>query len=315
MDGGGSKKGGGGDTSQEHILGYEYSVGMHMIACHGPVTALLQINVGDYVAWVGPLLAPFIPLPTRIRIDKPNLFAGPADIEGFDLGDEWSEPDPITNPWFRPANRAEPTNWAQSEGGIEGDVDVEWGSQIQGQNDYLVAQLGAENVSGHRGVLGFVLRQVYVGNSPYIKPWSFLVTNFQLTDPTWQTGTKEIHAQDKLVREPLITYGEYPAIFKALIEPEAVRDAGAQWRLYKYKMSSTIEHEYCPMHHEKMVRVYYLDPQDPLTGWKNHDEEVEIEENTQVILVFKDIEGWSAPEMKPFTLKRGRYSVIGTYTQ
>lgn len=58
------------------------------------------------------------------------------------------------------------------EGGVSGVVDVEMGSQTQGRNAYLQAQLGA-NIPAYRGVVGAVLRQVYVGLNPYLKRWSF----------------------------------------------------------------------------------------------------------------------------------------------
>lgn len=58
------------------------------------------------------------------------------------------------------------------EGGVSGAVDIEMGSQTQGRNAYLQAQLGA-NIPAYRGVVGAVLRQVYVGLNPYLKRWSF----------------------------------------------------------------------------------------------------------------------------------------------
>jgi hypothetical protein len=60
------------------------------------------------------------------------------------------------------------------EGGIVGIVDVVSGSQSQGQNDYLVAQLGA-TVPAFRGVAALILRQVYVGLNPYLKRWSSMM--------------------------------------------------------------------------------------------------------------------------------------------
>lgn len=57
------------------------------------------------------------------------------------------------------------------EGGITGKVDVEMGYPTQLQNDYLVDQLG-DQVPAFRGVVGLVLRQCYLGNNPYLKPWS-----------------------------------------------------------------------------------------------------------------------------------------------
>lgn len=58
------------------------------------------------------------------------------------------------------------------EGGVSGVVDIEMGSQTQGRNAYLQAQLGT-NIPAYRGVVGAVLRQVYVGLNPYLKRWSF----------------------------------------------------------------------------------------------------------------------------------------------
>ncbi|PQO22062.1 hypothetical protein C2I36_15060 [Rhodobacteraceae bacterium WD3A24] len=76
----------------------------------------------------------------RIRIDKPKLFGG-----------------------------------KKREGGIKGNVDIMMGAPDQGPNDYLAAQAG-ETVPSYRGVTSVVLRQCYLGNNPYLKPWSFRTT-------------------------------------------------------------------------------------------------------------------------------------------
>jgi hypothetical protein len=76
----------------------------------------------------------------RIRIDKPDLFGGES-----------------------------------REGGIVGDVDVLMGGPGQGPNDYLAAQMGGD-VPGYRGLCSLVLRQVYLGINPYLKPWAVRVT-------------------------------------------------------------------------------------------------------------------------------------------
>ncbi|MCP3868317.1 MAG: hypothetical protein GY703_09535 [Gammaproteobacteria bacterium] len=57
------------------------------------------------------------------------------------------------------------------EGGVSGPLDFETGSATQTANDYLQSRLG--NVPAFRGVAGIVLRQVYMGLNPYLKPWSF----------------------------------------------------------------------------------------------------------------------------------------------
>lgn len=76
----------------------------------------------------------------RIRIDKPDLFGGES-----------------------------------REGGIIGDVDVMMGGPGQGPNDYLAARMNGD-VPGYRGLCSLVLRQVYLGVNPYLKPWAVRVT-------------------------------------------------------------------------------------------------------------------------------------------
>ena len=58
------------------------------------------------------------------------------------------------------------------EGGISGTVDVEMGRGTQVANSYLVSKLGSL-VPAFRGVVGIVLRQVYMGLNPYLKNWDF----------------------------------------------------------------------------------------------------------------------------------------------
>lgn len=58
------------------------------------------------------------------------------------------------------------------EGGISGAMDIMMGSVSQGPNDYLAARLGS-GVPSFRGVVSAVLRQMYLGMNPYMKPWSF----------------------------------------------------------------------------------------------------------------------------------------------
>ncbi|WP_323034933.1 phage tail protein [Pararhodobacter sp.] len=76
----------------------------------------------------------------RIRIDAPDLFGGES-----------------------------------REGGISGDIDVLMGGPEQGQNDYLAARMNGE-VPAYRGLCSLVLRQVYLGINPYLKPWAVRIT-------------------------------------------------------------------------------------------------------------------------------------------
>ena len=82
----------------------------------------------------------------RIRIDTPDLFGGES-----------------------------------REGGIVGDVDVLMGGPGQGQNDYLAARMDGD-VPGYRGLCSLVLRQVYLGINPYLKPWAVRVTRVLTVD-------------------------------------------------------------------------------------------------------------------------------------
>lgn len=58
------------------------------------------------------------------------------------------------------------------EGGVSGTIDIMMGGPAQGQNSYLVGQLG-NSIPGYRGVVSVVFRQCYLGNNPYLKPWRF----------------------------------------------------------------------------------------------------------------------------------------------
>lgn len=58
------------------------------------------------------------------------------------------------------------------EGGIVGNVDVESGKDDQTQNDYLQSKI-IEDLPAFRGVVGVILRGLYLGVNPYLKKWAF----------------------------------------------------------------------------------------------------------------------------------------------
>jgi Putative phage tail protein len=67
-----------------------------------------------------------------------------------------------------------------SEGGIEGAIDIHYGSLTQNSNDYLESVVGLPAsgntpLPGYRGVCYAVARHLYVGTSKYLKPISFIV--------------------------------------------------------------------------------------------------------------------------------------------
>ena len=117
-----------------YIVGYKYSLGIQMVACHGPVDAVLGMRTDDYIVWSGTVSSN-----TRVHVDKPELYGG-----------------------------------KDKEGGVAGDIDIEFGNSDQGQNSYLTSLFGTA-IPAFRGVLQFVLRRCYLGDSHYLKPWSFRV--------------------------------------------------------------------------------------------------------------------------------------------
>lgn len=93
----------------------------------------------------------------RIRVDKRDAWTGGAQSGRITL---------VKDDLFGGDGR---------EGGIAGDVDWEPGGPSQIANDYLQAKLPGGLVPAFRGVACAVLRQVYCGNNPYLKPWAFKV--------------------------------------------------------------------------------------------------------------------------------------------
>jgi hypothetical protein len=68
----------------------------------------------------------------------------------------------------------------KSEGGISGELDVIWGSPTETPNQYLGDNIGA--IPNFRGVASVVLKQMYLGNNSYLKPWSFKATRTRTFD-------------------------------------------------------------------------------------------------------------------------------------
>lgn len=80
------------------------------------------------------------------------------------------------------------------EGGVSGKVDFEPGDADQQKNSYLSSKAGGR-VSANRGVSGVVLRQCYIGNNPYIKPWHYLVQRIHRTRRTGEAQWYDAKAQ------------------------------------------------------------------------------------------------------------------------
>lgn len=113
---------------------------------------------------------------TRIRVDERTAWSGSRSGGRINI---------LKNDLFGGESR---------EGGISGAVDVLMGEPTQGVNDYLLSQL-QNRVPAFRGVVSAVLRQVYVGLNPYLKPWEFRLTRVMRRQdgiPQWYPETAPI---------------------------------------------------------------------------------------------------------------------------
>jgi len=123
---------------------------------------------------------------TRIRVDKRTLWEGSSSggrISVSKLG------------LFGGESR---------EGGISGSLDLEMGRDNQGQNDYLQARLGSL-IPAFRGVVGVVLRQMYLGMNPYLKPWEFRAQRVY----TRQNGLNQWYDEAAAIRGGAIGMEDY----------------------------------------------------------------------------------------------------------
>lgn len=87
---------------KSYTAGYWYGLGLHMALCHGPVDAVLEIQVGERTAWAGEASAS-----GSVAINQPDLFGG-----------------------------------EEREGGIDGNLDILMGDATQAPNAYLQSWLG-----------------------------------------------------------------------------------------------------------------------------------------------------------------------------
>lgn len=135
-------------------IGFMYHLGMHFGLCHGPIDAFLGIKVGEKEAFTGNVTASNL----DNLIDKPSLFGG-----------------------------------KKKEGGMFGYFDLMFGEDDQAPNSYLGSQTtqnpayrgvvsvvwkrgtGARNFQTSRGPLAGLGTTGLIGNTPYLKPWAFLV--------------------------------------------------------------------------------------------------------------------------------------------
>lgn len=141
-------------TSTKQTIGHKYLAGMQLALgfCsdkgepyYGSETKLKEIWFGDELAWSGEAAGG-----DRIYIDKPGLYGGD------DLGGNGGV-----------------SGWVVFYDGSRGDV-----IGAQHADPYLENVIGAEKISGYRGLSYLVFEKFNLGNSPSIKPISVVTTSY-----------------------------------------------------------------------------------------------------------------------------------------
>ena len=125
------------------------------------------------------------------------------------------------------------------EGGIQGTIDFETGHAGQGQNSYLVSKLG-NMVPAFRGVVGFVLRQVYMGLNPYLKAWSFRLQRIHVRQNglrQWYDSRAEIRIPGQFKQRQAFLF----AIDKSSSMNEIVSGSTTRLQVVKQQMSDILD--------------------------------------------------------------------------
>lgn len=153
-------------SSEKITIGYRYFLGMQLALCQGVVDVFRGIRFADK-----------IPAYTSATVgDKLQLDMGSTS---FNFGT-------FT---FNPNMRL--FGGDEQEGGVAGLVDFHYGGSAQAASDYLQAKITA-NLPAYRSVSYAVLRQCYVGTSPYIKEIAVELSRFP--NPLGLTAGKHIIA-------------------------------------------------------------------------------------------------------------------------
>lgn len=126
------------------VIGHFYSLGMQQMLCIGPIDSLEDILIGDKSLKARGVSFPqaYSALGTRITITHD---------QGYDL-----------------------FGGSQSEGGVTGTLSFYFGSDTQDSDPYLERVLGAP-LPAYRNVCYAVLERMYLGTSPYLKNWAWVL--------------------------------------------------------------------------------------------------------------------------------------------
>jgi len=123
-------------SSEDVTVGYKYFLGVQLVLCSGEIDEVLQVRFDDRPPAQSSSLSGD---KLTLTVDAPNMFGGD-----------------------------------ESEGGVQGNIDVYLGTKTQDPNDYLESRIG-DNLPAWRGVCYAVFRGFYFGTSPYIKNVSMVL--------------------------------------------------------------------------------------------------------------------------------------------
>ncbi len=130
-----------GGKSQEYVVGYQYFMGLHTVACMAPVDGFSGLWFDDRLAWEGPIGT------AQIEVNAPELFGGrgrEGGVAGF-IDYLSGRPDQGLNDYL---------------------------AQVMDSGTYTLAAATGANpalVPNFRGYASLVFRAFYFGNNPYFK--------------------------------------------------------------------------------------------------------------------------------------------------
>lgn len=135
------------------LPGHFYSLGAHLVLCHGPIDGVSGIDFDGLPAWRGfaPYRQGYSNFP--VTINAGTLFGGRTE-----------------------------------DGGVSGRVDFLFGGDNQAPTPYMQKHLDGADTPGFRGVVSAVFNQLYIGTNPRLAPVSFRVQRVALRQngiPQW----------------------------------------------------------------------------------------------------------------------------------
>lgn len=155
------------------IIGYRYSMGVHMGISRGPVDSLVEVRVGDKTAWPlgrltqtgGGTVSTWNETTWQLTTTyTPETYA----VTGA------QDPVPVSTDGVV-VNAPNLFGGEGKEGGVVGKLDVMMGEDTQPVNPRLSAMLGGALVSAFRGMFTLFYDGVIASLNPYPKPWKFRV--------------------------------------------------------------------------------------------------------------------------------------------